>query len=86
MTQAVRPPLEELPERTKRPTMHGTKPIDRLPARPTVIIEPSRGLFHLGLRELWEYRELLYLLVGRDIRVRGQADGDRGGVGRRCSH
>ena len=27
-------------------------------------------MFHLDLRSLWEYRELLYFLVWRDIRVR----------------
>jgi lipopolysaccharide transport system permease protein len=36
----------------------------------TVIIEPSRVLFHLDLRALWQYRELLYFLVWRDIKVR----------------
>ena len=39
-------------------------------ARPTVVIEPSRGLFHFDLRSVWDYRELLYFLVWRDIRVR----------------
>jgi lipopolysaccharide transport system permease protein len=33
-------------------------------------IAPSRGWVSLGLRELWEYRELLYFLVWRDIKVR----------------
>ena len=37
---------------------------------PTHIIAPSRGLVPLRLGELWEYRELLYLLVWRDLRVR----------------
>jgi lipopolysaccharide transport system permease protein len=37
----------------------------------TVIrIEPSRGWPSLKLRELWEYRELLYLLAWRDIKIR----------------
>jgi lipopolysaccharide transport system permease protein len=40
-------------------------------ARPPVtIIRPSRGWLSLQLRELWEYRELLYFLVWRDIKVR----------------
>lgn len=39
-------------------------------SRPKVVIEPSRGLFHFDFRALWEYRELLYFLVWRDIRVR----------------
>lgn len=33
-------------------------------------IEPSRGWVSLKLSELWEYRELLYFLVWRDIKVR----------------
>jgi lipopolysaccharide transport system permease protein len=33
-------------------------------------IEPSRGWVPLKVRELWEYRELLYFLVWRDIKVR----------------
>jgi lipopolysaccharide transport system permease protein len=33
-------------------------------------IQPSRGWVSLQLRELWEYRELLYFLVWRDIKVR----------------
>src|SRR5215204_3604733 len=36
---------------------------------PTFIIEPRRGLF-LGLRNLWSYRELLYFLIWRDVKVR----------------
>jgi lipopolysaccharide transport system permease protein len=38
--------------------------------QPTIRIEPSRGWVSLKLRELWEYRELLYFLVWRDIKVR----------------
>jgi len=33
-------------------------------------IEPSRGWVSLKLDELWEYRELLYFLTWRDIKVR----------------
>jgi lipopolysaccharide transport system permease protein len=33
-------------------------------------IQPSRGWTSLGLRELWSYRELLYFLTWRDIKVR----------------
>ncbi|NIM97860.1 MAG: ABC transporter permease [candidate division Zixibacteria bacterium] len=33
-------------------------------------IQPSRGWVSLKLRELWEYRELLYFLTWRDIKVR----------------
>jgi lipopolysaccharide transport system permease protein len=37
---------------------------------PHIHIEPSRGWVSLRLRELWKYRELLYFLVWRDIKVR----------------
>ena len=34
------------------------------------VIEPSRGLASIKLGLLWDYRELLYFLVWRDIKVR----------------
>ena len=37
---------------------------------PVTRIRPSRGWVALGLRELWEYRELLWFLVWRDVKVR----------------
>jgi lipopolysaccharide transport system permease protein len=38
---------------------------------PSIItIRPSRGWSALNLRELWKYRELLYFMVWRDIKVR----------------
>ena len=39
-------------------------------AVPTLVIEPTRGWASLGLRDVWEYRELLYFLVWRDVKVR----------------
>jgi len=36
----------------------------------TVRIAPPRGWFALHLRELWDYRELLYFFVWRDVKVR----------------
>jgi lipopolysaccharide transport system permease protein len=33
-------------------------------------IEPSTGWTKIGLREIWEYRELLYFLIWRDVKVR----------------
>jgi lipopolysaccharide transport system permease protein len=39
-------------------------------AVPIIRIEPSRGWVSLKLRELWEYRELLYFLIWKDIKVR----------------
>src|SRR5256714_11484596 len=37
---------------------------------PTVVLEPSRGWRALDLRELWRYRELVYFLALRDVKVR----------------
>ena len=36
----------------------------------TLRIEPTRGFFKLDLAAVWEYRELLYFLVWRDVKVR----------------
>jgi len=40
------------------------------PPVPVTVIRPSRGWVALKLRELWEYRELLYFLAWRDVSVR----------------
>jgi len=45
-------------------------PAGTLPAPPTLVIRPSRGLSALKLGELWEYRELFYFMVWRDVKVR----------------
>src|SRR3954452_6977340 len=44
-----------------------TRPASPLP---TLFIRPPTGWASLRLRELWEYRELLYFLAWRDIKVR----------------
>jgi lipopolysaccharide transport system permease protein len=35
-----------------------------------VVIEPIKGWFSFDFREFWEYRELLYFFLWRDIKVR----------------
>jgi lipopolysaccharide transport system permease protein len=37
---------------------------------PEIVIAPSKGWVALKLKELWEYRELLYFFIWRDIKVR----------------
>ncbi len=37
---------------------------------PIIIIKPSKGLGSLQLGALWEYRELLFFMVWRDVKVR----------------
>lgn len=39
-------------------------------ALPSLLIRPPSGWASIGLKELWEYRELLYFLIWRDIKVR----------------
>jgi lipopolysaccharide transport system permease protein len=39
-------------------------------APPIVLIQPSKGWRALDLRELWRFRELVYFLALRDIKVR----------------
>jgi lipopolysaccharide transport system permease protein len=49
------------------PTQSHTHP---LPEEPLVTIEPGGAWGALDLRELWLYRELLYFLIWRDVKVR----------------
>lgn len=35
-----------------------------------VVIKPAKGLVGLNLKEVWRYRELIYFLTWRDIKVR----------------
>lgn len=35
-----------------------------------ILIQPTRGLAALNLRDLWVYRELIYFLTWRDLKVR----------------
>lgn len=39
-------------------------------AAPSFVLEPLRGWAALELRDIWSYRELLYFLIWRDVKVR----------------
>ncbi|HKO63285.1 MAG TPA: ABC transporter permease [Pyrinomonadaceae bacterium] len=41
-----------------------------LPDKPVVTIEPTTSWVSLRLGDLWQYRELLYFLIWRDVKVR----------------
>lgn len=41
-----------------------------LPETPVVVIEPSRAWVAINFRDLWAYRELLFFLTWRDLKVR----------------
>lgn len=49
--------------------LHAELPYD-LPEKPVVTIEARKSWVPLNLRDLWAYRELLYFLMWRDIKVR----------------
>src|SRR3989440_1950773 len=48
----------------------GTEKFTLPESAPPLIIRPARGWASLGLKEVWAYRELLYFLTWRDIKVR----------------
>ncbi|MRS01876.1 ABC transporter permease [bacterium] len=47
-----------------------TAAIETVKKPETVIIQPVKGLVALNLRDLWIYRELVYFLTWRDLKVR----------------
>jgi lipopolysaccharide transport system permease protein len=48
----------------------GEKTPPEQPQSPVMKIHPSKGWVSIKLKDLWEYRELLYFLVWRDVKVR----------------
>jgi len=52
------------------PRLNSALPLTSAVRQPTVVIEPGKGLFHLDLQAVWQYRELLYFLIWRDVKVR----------------
>jgi len=49
-------------------SMIASSELEPIPAE--IVIEPSRGWIPVNLREVWAYRELLYFLTWRDVKVR----------------
>jgi lipopolysaccharide transport system permease protein len=43
---------------------------DEPPTQPTIVIDPPRGWQLVNVRELWRFRELVYFLAWRDVKVR----------------
>ncbi len=56
--------------RNGTPAPHPAGAAFELSDRPLIVIAPTRGWAALDLRALWIYRELLYFLAWRDIKVR----------------
>ena len=55
---------------TKTNTQPTHLPGNELPTKPLVTIQPSKSLSAVDFHEFWLYRELLYFLTLRDIKVR----------------
>ena len=49
---------------------NGNRPLAASSKQTVVIIEANKSSVSGGLRELWVYRELLYFLIWRDVKVR----------------
>jgi lipopolysaccharide transport system permease protein len=69
MSAISQPNLEEL-HKTGGNSFANPQAVDSLPEKPIVVIEPSKAWVALDLRDLWHYRDLLYILMMRDIKVR----------------
>ncbi|HVQ40211.1 MAG TPA: ABC transporter permease [Pyrinomonadaceae bacterium] len=61
-SQLAAPARDDLPD--PRPTTY------HLPPKPVITIRPSKPWAPLNLRSLWAYRELLFFLIWRDVKVR----------------
>jgi lipopolysaccharide transport system permease protein len=64
--------LTSTPETTAREVLLGNPPSvsSNLPKEPLVLIEPNHAWSAISFSELWSFRELLYFLTWRDIKVR----------------
>jgi lipopolysaccharide transport system permease protein len=62
--------VQVAPDERHRDPALSTSNAYALPEKPVVAIEPRKRWAALNLRDLWAYRELLYFLVWRDIKVR----------------
>lgn len=54
-------------EKLRSPHAQPQRPV---PSEPLVVVEPRKSWVGINLRDLWTYRELLYFLTWRDVKVR----------------
>ncbi len=55
--------------RRKQPPELEMPSLEEIQSQPTIKIRPSAPLYALELGQLWEYRELLFFLIWRDVKV-----------------
>lgn len=58
-----------VPETDVKTHMHNRKALS-LPEEPYLVIAPSKRWVALDLRSLWRFRDLLYFLMWRDVKIR----------------
>jgi lipopolysaccharide transport system permease protein len=70
--QAVGAPPDDRARRINNPHRAGSpaKHFPLVESIPVLVLQPSTGLVRLNLRDVWIYRELLYFLIWRDVKVR----------------
>jgi lipopolysaccharide transport system permease protein len=69
-TRASNPKLQKTTDDKENGNSVVSTMISSLPENPVVVIEPRKSWVALNLRDLWNYRDLLYILTVRDIKVR----------------
>ena len=57
-------------ETSSLPPLRTEASAKNLSVEPTLVIQPRRHLLALDINAIWEYRELLYFLIWRDLKVR----------------
>ncbi|MBI4494134.1 MAG: ABC transporter permease [Chloroflexi bacterium] len=62
--------MTEETARPASPRHEGLEPAPGPRQRPITVIEPTHGWRALDVAELWRYRELIYFLAWRDVKVR----------------
>ncbi|MCA1632234.1 MAG: ABC transporter permease [Acidobacteria bacterium] len=67
---ALEPSIDNTPASPPVRTTPNDPPAHALPDEPLVTIQPSKPWSALDLGDLWAYRELLYFLTWRDLKVR----------------
>lgn len=61
-------PTSEQKDLVAEPLVRQNEPSQTSPI--ATIIKPARGWFSFELKEIWAYRELVYFLIWRDVKVR----------------
>lgn len=59
---------EAIPAKSKKSSLKDET--NSLPEKPLVVIEPNKGWVALNFIDLWNYSDLLYVLIKRDVQIR----------------